>query len=45
MRGVRGVRAVRGDGWQNGQYHVPRPATRIFSIGVPQRPHGLPSRP
>ena len=32
-------------GWQPGQYHVPRPPTRIFSIGVPQRSHGSPSRP
>ena len=28
-----------------GQYHVPRPAARIFSIGVPQRSQGSPSRP
>src|SRR5262249_56827244 len=31
--------------WQLGQYQVPRPAERIFSIGVPQRGHGSPSRP
>ena len=31
--------------WHVGQYHVPRPAARIFSIGVPQRSHGSPSRP
>ena len=31
--------------WQLGQYHVPRPATRIFSSGVPQRSHGSPVRP
>ena len=31
--------------WQGGQYHVPRPATRVFSIGVPQRSHGSPARP
>ena len=31
--------------WQDGQYHVPRPATRILSIGVPQRSHGSPPRP
>src|SRR3954452_3458503 len=23
--------------WHDGQYHVPRPATRILSIGVPHR--------
>ena len=32
-------------GWQRGQYQVPRPAARIFSIGVPQRGHGSPARP
>src|SRR5439155_25918681 len=32
-------------GWQRGQYQVPRPAARIFSIGVPQRSHGSPVRP
>jgi hypothetical protein len=31
--------------WQFGQYQVPRPATRVFSIGVPQRGHGSPARP
>ncbi len=31
--------------WQDGQYDVPRPPARIFSIGVPQRSHGSPSRP
>ena len=31
--------------WQLGQYQVPRPAARIFSIGVPHRSHGSPSRP
>ena len=27
------------------QNHVPRPATRVFEIGVPHRSHGSPSRP
>ena len=32
-------------GWQCGQYQVPRPATRVLSIAVPQRLHGSPPRP
>ena len=28
-----------------GQYHVPRPPTRVFAIVAPQRGHGQPSRP
>ena len=31
--------------WQTPQNHVPRPPTRIFSIGAPHRSHGLPTRP
>src|SRR5439155_1130739 len=41
------LRRVAGEAqrWQDGQYHVPRPPARIFSIGVLQRSHGSPSRP
>ena len=35
--GHTGIFASRGRRWQVGQYHVPRPATRILSIGVPHR--------
>ena len=31
--------------WHVGQNHVPRPPTRDFAIGVPQRSHGSPPRP
>ena len=31
--------------WQCGQNHVPRPPTRDFAMGVPQRSHGSSSRP
>ena len=31
--------------WHDGQYQVPRPPTRVFSIGVPHRSHGSPARP
>ena len=37
--------AASGEGWHDGQYHVPRPATTILSIGVPHRSHGSPARP
>jgi glutaredoxin 3 len=39
------LEAANGDGWHEGQYQVPRPATRIRSIGVPQRSQGSPARP
>ena len=39
------VRAAATSGWQRGQYHVPRPPTRVFVIVVRQRGHGSPSRP
>ena len=32
-------------GWQRGQYHVPRPPTRVFVIVARQRGQGSPSRP
>ena len=31
--------------WHFGQYQVPRPPARVFSIAWPQRKHGSPSRP
>src|ERR1041385_2203800 len=34
-----------GSSWQVGQNQVPRPATRLFAIGVPHRSQGSPPLP
>src|SRR5678815_4865538 len=44
-RGVRGLEAPRGRGWQRGQTCVPRCPTTRRTIVAPQRRQGWPSRP